>query len=146
MDFDETAYQEHCEAIRRENQKLLDIFRESIQDLRPKTVEKHMSNVDLYINDYLLHDEPLSFEEGTRRIDEFLGYFFIEKCLWSTPRTIKSTTASIKKFYKCMLQHGMILKSDYEDLCEDIREGMPEWQEACAQYNDPDKDSPFDIW
>jgi hypothetical protein len=62
------------------------------------------------------------------------------------PGTIKCMAASIKKFYKCMLQHRMIQESDYEDLCEDIKGGMPVWQETCAQYNNPDADNPYDIW
>ncbi len=36
------------------------------------------------------------------RINDFLGEFFIRKCMWSTPGTIKRTAASIKKFYKFM--------------------------------------------
>ena len=55
--------------------------------------------------------------------------------MWSTPGTIKSTAASIKKFYKCMLEHGKIEKADYEFLCREIKEGMPIWQEDCAVYN-----------
>jgi hypothetical protein len=146
VDFDENTYEESCRAIRRENVRMLDIFRKSMQKLSPKTVDKHVSNVDFYINDYLLYEEPLSFEEGVKRIDDFLGYFFIRKCMWSTPGTIKSTAASIKKFYKCMVQHRMIQESDYKYLCDDIKEGMPVWQETCARYNDPDADNPFDIW
>ncbi len=66
--------------------------------------------------------------------------------MWSTPGTIKSTAASIKKFYKCMLDHEMIQKSDFECLSETIKERMPIWQADCASYNDPDADNPFDIW
>ena len=66
--------------------------------------------------------------------------------MWSTPSTIKSTAASIKKFYKCMMEHGFIKKSDYDDLCDEIKENMEFWQEDCAAYNDPDADNPFDIW
>ena len=76
-------------------------------------------------------------------IDDFLGYFFIRKCVWSTPATIKSTAASIKKFYKCMMEHGKIPKEDYERFCIEIRMGMEEWQNDCAIYNDPDAEDSF---
>jgi hypothetical protein len=58
VDFDETIYEESCKAIRMENERMLDIFRESMQKLSPKTADKHVSNVDFYINDYLLYEEP----------------------------------------------------------------------------------------
>lgn len=139
-------YEEKCKIIREENGRLLELFEESLQSLKPQTIKRHLSNVDLYINDYLLYEDALSFEEGTWKIDDFLGYFFIRKCMWSTPGTIKSTAASIKKFYKCMLDHEMIQKADFEYLSETIKERMPEWQADCASYNDPNVDDPFDIW
>lgn len=81
--------------------------------------------------------------DGTGMLDMFLGYFFIRKCMWSTPGTIKSTAASIKKFYKCMVEHGKVDVSDYEYLCSEIKENMDQWQTDCAIYNDPDAPSPF---
>lgn len=76
-------------------------------------------------------------------IDMFLGYFFIRKCMWSTPSTIRSNAASLKKFYKCMLEIGKIEKEDYDYMCEDIKERMPDWIDDCEQYNDPDALNPF---
>lgn len=144
--MDENTYEEQCEVIRSENNRKLELFRDSLQGLSQKTIDKHISNVDFYINDYLLYEEPLSYENGIRKIDDFLGYFFIRKCMWSTPGTIKSTAASIKKFYKCMMEHGMIGEDDYQELCWTIKEGMPEWQETCALFNDFDEINPFGIW
>lgn len=85
-------------------------------------------------------------EDGVWKIDDFLGFFFIRKCMWSTPGTIKSTAASIKKFYKSMLNHGKIDKEDYDHLCFQIKKGMVQWQTDCALYNDPDEPNPFDIF
>lgn len=81
--------------------------------------------------------------DGVTELDMFLGDFFIRKCMWSTPGTIKSTAASIKKFYKSMLAHGRIQKSDYEILCTDIKDRMEYWQEDCAAFNDPGSVNPF---
>ena len=99
--------------------------------------------MSLFINDYLLYSEAKTFETGVCDIDGFLGDFFIRKCMWSTPGTIKSTACSIKKFYRCMLKHEEIQKSDYEYLCEEIKECMPQWQADCEQFNDPDAENPF---
>lgn len=146
MEFDYEKYEERCKEIREENSRMLELFEQSLQDLKPQTVKRHLSNVDFYINNYLLYEDALSVEEGVWKVDDFLGYFFIRKCMWSTPGTIKSTAASIKRFYKCMLDNGMIQKLDFVYLSETIKEGLPGWQAACASYNNPDEDNPFDIW
>ena len=80
---------------------------------------------------------------GIAKIDSFLGDFFIRKCMWSTPENIKSTAASIKKFYKCMMDCGIVKKSNYEFLCSEIKDGMKTWQADCAIYNDPEQPNPF---
>lgn len=51
-----------------------------------KKIANHVDNVESYINDYLLREDTLEMQEGCgSRIDMFLGYFFIHKCMWSTP-------------------------------------------------------------
>ena len=146
MDYEE--YEKSCDEIRKENAALLGIFEDYLVDkgLSQKTVNRHIENVDFYINDYLLYSDALPMEDGVSRVDDFLGYFFIRKCMWSTPGTIKSTTASIKKFYKCMADNGRIPKDDYDYLCRVIKDNMSEWQSDCEQYNDPDAPSPFSFF
>ena len=84
-------------------------------------------------------------KHGCGMVDAFLGEFFIRKCMWSTPGTIKSTAASIKKFYKCMVEKNLVEKDAYTLLCEVIRDNMEEWQVRCSFYNDPDEINPFSI-
>lgn len=135
-------YEKQCKKQQEENKIYLDIFEKDLINtgLTNKTIKKHVSNVELYINDYLLREAPLKMEEGCGSIiDMFLGYFFIHKCLWSTPGTIKTTAASIKKFYKCMYEHGYVSKEDYNDLCSIIKESMELWQDECAEFNNFDE-------
>ena len=143
MDYEE--YEKQCKEIRAENDNLLKIFEEDLKSkgLSEQTIGRHISNVDFYINEYLLREDARTMEEGVAAIDTFLGYFFIRKCMWSTPGTIKSTAASIKKFYKSMVDHGKVKKSHYEFLCSEIKDGMEGWQEDCVAYNDPDAANPF---
>lgn len=82
-------------------------------------------------------------EEGLNMLDDYLGNFYIRKCLWSTPGNIKSTAASIKKFYKSMVDYGKVDKEDYYDLCSLIKDSMDIWQMDCAIYNDPESPNPF---
>lgn len=146
--FDYEEYERECDKIRQTNEELLVLFEEELQNsgLSAKTVRRHLSNADFYINEYLLREEPRPMEDGITELDMFLGFFFIRKCMWSTPGTIKSTAASIKKFYKCMMNHGKISKDDYVYLCDDIKENMEQWQTDCAVYNDPDAPNPFSFF
>ena len=143
--FDYEKYEEECNKIRETNEAFLSLFESDLSDtgLSQKTINRHLANVNFYINEYLLREEPRPMEDGVSMLDMFLGFFFIRKCMWSTPGTIKSTAASIKKFYRSMSDHGKIKKSDYEYLCSEIKENMAQWQADCAMYNDPDSPNPF---
>ena len=141
IDFEE--YEEKCKLIKQENESLLEMFEKDLEGLNQKTINRHLTNVDFYINTYLLSEDAYDFTHGIWDIDDYLGYFFIRKCMWSTPGNIKSTAASIKKFYQCMLKQEMIQKADYEYLCETIKDNMWKWQSDCEMYNDPDAESPF---
>lgn len=64
--------------------------------------------------------------------------------MWSTPASIKSTSASIKKFYRFLADREIIDKELVQEMLEEFRECLPEWQERCARYNDPHVK--FDEW
>src|SRR5690554_4763778 len=131
-------YERLCKLQQDKNDEYLGVFEKDLMasGLRQKTITKHLNNVDFYINTYLLREEPLEMTAGCGyKIDMFLGYFFIHKCMWSTPDTIKTTAASIKKFYKSMNEHGYISKDRYKDLCDVIKENMEIRQGDCEAFN-----------
>lgn len=132
-------YEKECERIKTENAALIETFIAEMEEkgLSRKTIKTHVDNVDLYINDFLLREAAEPMESGLSRLDSFF-YFFIHKCMWSTPGNVKTTAASLKKFYKCMMEHGRIENDDYKHFCEDLKEGVPEWQEECADLNNDD--------
>lgn len=143
MDFDYEEYEKQCKAIRNQNYELLELFEEDLKGLTANTKKRHLQNVEFYLNDYLLYADAIPYDEGAERLDEYLGYFFIRKCMWSTPASIKSTATSIKKFYKCMLEHGKLEKDKYDFLCWDLKDNMEQWQADCEQYNDVEAVNPF---
>lgn len=122
------------------NHEYLLLFQEDLENagLKQKTIYNHLSNANLFINDFLIYNMDATMEEGVTMLGDFLGDFFIRKCMWSTPATVKTTAASLKKFYKSMAEHGKIEKKDYYYVCRDIKESMEYWQECCAEYNNPD--------
>lgn len=96
-----------------------------------KTIKNHYFNVDFYLNDFLLREDALTMENGCKDeyLSDFFGYFFIRKCMWSTPDTVKSTIASLKKFYQ-------LSKEDYEEFTDTIRVNKEYWIDCCSEYND----------
>lgn len=143
MDFDYEEYEKECSEIKKSNRELLELFASDLGNLSEETIAKHVSNVNFYINEFLLYEDALTFDHGIEKIGDYLGDFFIRKCMWSTPATIKSTAASIKKFYKCMLDHGKIEVEQYRYFCAIIKSEMSQWQSYCAQFNNPDEENPF---
>lgn len=143
-------YEQKCHEIRMSNKICLEEFKEDLltAGLKENTIKRHLQNVNFYINTFLLREEALEMICGTGYfcIDDFLGSFFIRKCMWSTPKTIKSNAASIKKFYKSMYQRKYIDKSDYSELTETIKDNMDFWLEDCESYNDPNSPNPFDFF
>lgn len=122
-------YDQKCNEIRMRNEVYLKEFREDLikSGLKEKTIENHCQNVEFYINTYLLRQAPQEMKSGTDSISGFLGNFFIRKCTWSSPNSIKGNATSIKKFYKSMLQRGYINEEDYGTLVEIIKDEMDDW-------------------
>ena len=141
-------YDELCDEQRSKNEKLLEEFEERLlaDGLKQNTVNNHISNVDFYINTYLLYYNIIEPSDGMPMVGGFLGDFFIRKALWSTPQSIKSTAASLKKFYKFMVDSGRADKTVYEEMCRQFKKEMPDWQETCRRFNAPDSLGAEDIW
>ena len=139
--FDEN-YESKLNEIRESNDKHLESYAKWLEDkkLSTKTINKHLNNVDFYINYYLTYYDANDVTSGCYSIDGFLGNFFIRKALWSSVPQIKSTAASIKKFYQCMKEQGVVEEESYEYLCETIKENMDEWQNKMRAYDNLEYD------
>lgn len=121
------------------NQKYLDMFEQDLRktNLSPKTIEKHLSNADLFLNDFLCDREEVTMESGVGFIGIFMTLFFIPKCMWSTGNAVKQTAVSIRKFYKCMAEHHLISEEDYQDVVDKIKRDKDDWvEEAEAQFDE----------
>ena len=116
------------EENKKRNKKFMKEFEEYLKEknLKDKTIKKHLSNVDLFINDYLNYYDIETPEEGINTVYSFLSGWFIEKCMWATVYTTKETAASIKKFYAYMSEKGYVKKEDYKELCEELKDSMDE--------------------
>lgn len=148
MTEDYEKYEKACKRIRKENDKLLDEFKKYLlnKGLKSKTINKHFSNIDLYINEFLLYEDAIKAKDGIHDIGMFLGYWFIKKALWSSPAQIKSNAASLMKFYTFMNEKGMVKKEDLDYLRTRIKEEMPEWIATMKRYDNPSITDMAEVW
>lgn len=141
-------WEKDCKKIKKHNNKLLEDFEEWLQKtgIKSKTINKHYSNVELYINNFLLYEDATQAKDGIGDIGMFLGYWFIKKAMWASVSAIKENASSLKKFYQFMLEKEEISNEDYEDLKETIKSNMPEWLATIERYDNPDIEDMGEVW
>lgn len=140
-------YESECKKIKIENQHILDGFKKYLNSrkLSGKTIDKHVANVEFYINDFLLYEEPLRPHEGVNNLNYFLGFWFIRKALWASATSIKENIASLKHFYTFLNKIGEVSSEELCDMKQDIKENKEDWLENLRAYDDPNIDL-SDIW
>ncbi len=120
------------------NENYLKIFEKSLEEkqLTAKTIRKHVSNIDFYLNDYLTYyDEIIKMEDGTQYTGSFLGDWFIRKAMWASKSSIKEMASSLKKFYEYMSALGFVKISDYQEMCYEIKDNMDLYLENLEDYD-----------
>jgi len=130
-------YEIKREENEKRNEKYINEFEKWLnkKGLVPKTIRKHINNVDLYINDYLNYYDITKAEDGIDHIHSFLDGWFIEKCLWASKNSLKVTASSIKKFYQYMSENNYVSVADYKDMCSFIKDNMDEFLEQVDAFD-----------
>lgn len=125
------------EKVRNDNAKLLSEFKLWLEkkSLSNKVINRHISNVDFYINDYLLYSDIIQAKDGAIEINGFFGDWFIRKAMWASATAIKSTAASLKKFYNFMYEKKLVEGFDVDFLSFTIKENMTEWLEQLEFFD-----------
>ena len=138
MGFDYETYEKERDAIRKVNGLHLQGFEKWLKNngLSEKTIVRHVSNVDFYINEFLCYYDAQDVREGCYSVSGFLGDWFIRKAMWSSCSGIKSNAASFKKFYAYLLTVNGIEQKDYNVLCSTIKEDLPEWLGEMRRYDE----------
>ena len=118
MSVDYESYLRECKRIRSSNKKILSLFKLWLKKsgVAKKTISNHINNIDFFINECLLYEEPNEPETGVTTINYFLGYWFIRKAMWASESTIRSNSASLKKFYTFMHEVDRVSKHDLDEI------------------------------
>ena len=76
-------YEEDCKEIKKTNERLLNEFEGWIKasGVSDKTVNSHISNIDFYVNEYLLYEDAIEAKHGVDEVEMFFGYWFIKKTM-----------------------------------------------------------------
>lgn len=108
-------YEKELNKNNKRNEKYMNEFSDWLkkQNLSSKTINKHINNVYLYINDYLNYYEVTKMEDGVNMAYDFFNDCFIRKCVCVTNNLLKETTVSVKKFYHCMSEKGYVDTEGY---------------------------------
>ncbi|MEZ9051965.1 hypothetical protein AB6E87_22090 [Vibrio sp. 10N.247.311.64] len=127
MDYEE--YEELADNQRDENYKLLEEFESYLADagLTAITIKKHMSNLDFFVNDYLLYEEIITPEDGISSVNFFFNSWFPRKAMWSSPKSVNANCTVLKKFYSYLLSKKIIITEECSDLNKCIKLNKSEW-------------------
>ena len=134
---DYTDFEKKVEENCKRNEKFIKGFEKWLieKDLVAKTIRKHLSNVDLYVNDYLNYYEVIKAEDGIDDIYSFIDGWFIRKCLWASKNSIKEMVASLKKFYQYMSENNYVNVDDYKFMCIFIKDSMDIFFETLDDFD-----------
>ena len=137
------------EQITNKNLQLIQEFAKYLEEkgLSKRTIHNHASNVEFFLNYYLVNYEEKEIEEdkylpceakdGIYYLDQFFGDYFIRKALWSDEKATKQSIASLKKFYLFLKEKGVIDEYDYKEFLDEIKQNKNKWIELINVYNDP---------
>ncbi|GJM60900.1 hypothetical protein [Persicobacter diffluens] len=124
--------------LQEENEGVLKGFQDYLErsGLSEKTIRVHVGNIEFFGNDYLTREDPTSLADGWSMIDEFLGYYFVRKCMWSSPATTRQYITSFKKFYAYYYEVGGISKETLEKVKFELKEGKEDWIDAHGELDE----------
>lgn len=120
-------YEKVAEEIQENNQIVLADFANYLENnlnLSSKTIRKHLTNMDFFLNIFLLYygiHTPLTDFSDT---EEFIGDFFTRKALWASESQVKQLGSSMKKFYTFLEKTEDITKKQLVDVKKQINEGV----------------------
>lgn len=130
---DENDFLESSDCFREQ----IELFKKDLaaQKLSERTAKKHVENVDFYLHAFgVNYDQIHELKDGCYAIGFYLGDWYIDKCAWACKSDCKSQSVGIKKFYKCMLNHALVSKEDYQYLVNEINGNLEKWLDTIESY------------
>ena len=141
----EMGYEDWGKKVEQEMGPYIDLFCEELNKgtLSLQTKRRHVGNIELFLIDYTVRyhevadrSQPLELFDVCLDYADFVGYFFIRKCMWATPASTKQLCASLKKFFKCMTDLGKLTEEEYASLTNSWKEDVEGFVALAEDYDD----------
>ncbi len=128
IDPDVKDYDKEFDKVRKRNREILEIFNKDLSSLSEKTRKGHIDNASLFLEDFFYREGLENVVEAAAYVPLFFS-FFIDKCAWAAPSSVKTLARSMKKFYSSMEKNGLVGKKECDLVLETIKENLDEWVE-----------------
>lgn len=132
-------YDQWVEAMEKANRSVLKEFEKSLidQSLSDKTIRKHVDNIDLFVNMYQTsYSYCGTMFDGWNDFDDFIGYWFVRKCLWSSVSAIRGLVASLRKFYLFLAKTNYVTEEERAQANLILDDGMEKWIDELHEFDD----------
>ena len=121
------------EDIRKENEKYLAIFQEYLESFgvsRP-LIERHIFNVDGYLNDFLAEEENREMKNSVRDLEPYIKNVYFEMAQ-TNEETLEKFIKSMNLFYRCMHDSGLMSDQMYGLYEWLVKNNKKEWIEKMS--------------
>lgn len=123
---------EKLKNIEEKNKEIIKLFNDYLVNLglAKKTIKNHIWNIEFFA-EYLIRYEPHMelLEADAGNINDFLGNWFVEKAMWSSPSAVRAYISTFKKFFACLQNNNKISEIINEEVLEIIKEEKRNWIE-----------------
>ena len=117
------------EELEEKAEEYIEVFRKSLGPMREYSIRRHEENMRRFLVDYLLHYEGgVRMENGLAYIDRFFNYYFIREVYNVNKESVRSMSASLKKFYRVMSKYNYVHPRVGDKVSRLIRKELPQWQ------------------
>ena len=121
------------EEIRKENEKYLAVFQEYLESYgmsRP-LIERHISNVDGYLNDYLADQFEREMKNSVRDLEPYIKTVYYEM-EGTDVDALEKFIKSLNYFYRCMHDRGLMSSQMYSLYEWLVKSNQKEWKEKMS--------------
>ena len=117
------------------NESLLREFSDWLENkgISQKTIDKHLVNVRIFLDEYLLIEDVESLEDAVIYVNDYMGRYLIERQSWNCGKNVRESITSLKKFFRAMLELGEVDDISYAAFLEDIRWESDGWRVAARR-------------
>ena len=105
------------------------------QNISDTEIQNHLSNIDLFINDYLLRYEVLASHNGIHTAGEYLTEWLPESFYEVSKEDIESYTESFKKFFTHEVNGGYLEQDDMIELYQILNDEIIPWLAKFPEQN-----------